>query len=525
MSTVRSVDALGALVAAGRTGEAIDAFESGWVELWYVTEPAALRAFLAALPPDRIAGSPGLRFVAVASGLTTGPEAWALVDKSMARIRSGHRSDEEVLLAHLLSSHQHRATGQYLQARLLLDGARPVTTRIAFVSEGDVDPALLAFSRLQYGITALLGGDVAGARNLLQAAYDAEGLHGSPAGRAYVGSHLALVCAVAGELLAAEEHLARAEAFAAGLGRVVTATADALRLARLILFIDRRILPGAGRIVQARKPASFGVLWPLALWAHVQFLLLTGRHEAGLRLVAQAETATLGDDTGEGIASEVGRATRADLNLALGNVREAWVAVEPGSSRSPWSAVAEATVLYVSGEFETVRYAARVARAAHDLTPRESVRLRGLEAAACIAGGDDDSARRMLDAIVALARKQGWRSFVSCLPRPLVAFALREGRLPAELAEGARDAVGIWVPGPALAAPLSPRERLVFRLLLEGVARADIADRLGVSINTVKTQIRSLYSKLGVTSRAEVLQKVALMPPDWTYDVPDWSGT
>ncbi|MCR1784666.1 LuxR C-terminal-related transcriptional regulator [Nocardioides carbamazepini] len=524
MSTVNSVGALGALVAGGRMHEAIDTFESGWVDLWYTTEPAALRSFLAGVPSERLARSPALRFVAVASGLTTGSGAWALVDEAMAQIRRGHRTDEEILLAYLLSSYQHRATGQFLQARLLLDGARPVATRLAVAPDSDVDPALLAFSRLQYGLTALLGGDVVGARNLLQTAYDAEGLHGSPAGRAHVGAHLALVCAVAGELVAAEEHLARAEALASGLGRLVTATADALRLTRLILFVDHRALPAAGRMVQARTPASYGILWPLALWVHAQFLLLTGRYEVGLRLLSQAEVAAP-SDVGEGIAGEVMRAARADLNLALGNVREAWVAVEPGSSRSPWSAVAEATVLYVSGEFETVRYAARVARAAHDLSLRESVRLRGLEAAACVAGGDEDSARRLLDVVVDLARRQGWRSFVSCLPRPLVAFALREGRLPAELAEAARDAAGVWVPGPALSAPLSPRERLVLRLLLEGVARAGMAERLGVSINTVKTQIRSLYAKLGVASRGEVLQKVALMPPDWTYDVPDWSGT
>ncbi|WGX97364.1 LuxR family transcriptional regulator [Nocardioides sp. L-11A] len=525
MSTVSSADTLGALVAGGRLDEATDAFEADWVELWYTTEPEVLRAVLAALPAETVARNPGMRFVAVASGLTTGADAWALVDEAMAQVRRGHRPDEEILLAHLLSGLQHRAAGQVLQARLVLDGARSAAARIAVVPEGDVDPALVAFSRLQHGLTALLGGDVAGARNLLQTAYDAEGLHGSPAGRAHVGAHLALVCAVAGELLTAEEHLARAEEFAAAPGPLVAATADALRLTRLILLVDRRALPGAGRLVQARPPGSYGTLWPLALWSHAQLHLLTGQYERGLRLLARSVTGLpAGAEAEDGIAGEVTRAARADLNLAVGNVREAWVAVEPGSSRSPWSAVAEATVLYVSGEFETVRYAARVARAAHDLTLRESVRLRGLEAAACLAAGDEDSARRLLGVVVDLARRQGWRSFVSYLPRPLVAFALREGRLPAELAEAPRDAVGVWVPGPALSAPLSPREREVFRLLLEGVARAEIAERLGVSINTVKTQIRSLYAKLGVSSRGEVLQKVALMPPEWTYDVPDWSG-
>ncbi|GAA1516557.1 LuxR family transcriptional regulator [Nocardioides humi] len=522
MSTVVSVDALGELAAAGRVRQAVEEFESSWVQLWYTVEPAALRSLLVRLGPEPIAQHPGLRFVAVASGLVTGTDAWTLVDEAMGAVRRGRRPDDEILLAHLLSGVQHRASGQLLQARLLLDGARPVAARRAMALDGDLDPALVAFARLQYGITALLCGDIADARNLLEAAYDAEGLHGSPAGRAHVAAHLALVCAVAGELLDAAEALAAVDALVAELGQVVAATSDATQLTRMILLIDHRAFPEASRTVQSRTPASYGVLWPLALWAHAQFLLLTERHEQGLRLLGQAEAAVPAGIAGEGIASEIMRAARADFSIALGNVREAWVAVEPGSSRTPWSAVAEATVLYVSGEFETVRYAARVARAAHDLTLRESVRLRGLEAASCVATGDEESARRLLDVLLDTARRQGWRSFVSSLPRPLVAFALTNDLLSGDLAEVARDAVGVWMPGPALAAPLSPRERAVFRLLLEGAARSEIADRLGVSINTVKTQIRSLYAKLGVTSRREVLQKVALMPPAWTYDVPDW---
>ncbi|GHO49285.1 LuxR C-terminal-related transcriptional regulator [Ktedonospora formicarum] len=56
---------------------------------------------------------------------------------------------------------------------------------------------------------------------------------------------------------------------------------------------------------------------------------------------------------------------------------------------------------------------------------------------------------------------------------------------------------------PTNAALLSPQELRVLRLLAAGRSRPDIASELVVSINTVKTQVRSIYSKLNVSSRKD----------------------
>jgi ATP/maltotriose-dependent transcriptional regulator MalT len=53
--------------------------------------------------------------------------------------------------------------------------------------------------------------------------------------------------------------------------------------------------------------------------------------------------------------------------------------------------------------------------------------------------------------------------------------------------------------------PFSRRERQVLRLLATGLSNTEIADELVVSINTVRTHIRSLYHKLKVNSRKEAL--------------------
>lgn len=55
--------------------------------------------------------------------------------------------------------------------------------------------------------------------------------------------------------------------------------------------------------------------------------------------------------------------------------------------------------------------------------------------------------------------------------------------------------------GPAL----TDREAQIMRLLEEGLSNQQIATRLNVTIHTVKNHARSLFSKLGVSSRAEAV--------------------
>ena len=52
---------------------------------------------------------------------------------------------------------------------------------------------------------------------------------------------------------------------------------------------------------------------------------------------------------------------------------------------------------------------------------------------------------------------------------------------------------------------LSPRERLILRRLDEDRTLGQIAAELFVSRNTVKTQVASVYRKLGVTRRADAV--------------------
>jgi len=56
---------------------------------------------------------------------------------------------------------------------------------------------------------------------------------------------------------------------------------------------------------------------------------------------------------------------------------------------------------------------------------------------------------------------------------------------------------------------LTPTETQVVRLVSEGLANKDIAARLVMSRRTVQTHLTHLYTKLGLTSRIQLVQEAA----------------
>jgi LuxR family maltose regulon positive regulatory protein len=76
-------------------------------------------------------------------------------------------------------------------------------------------------------------------------------------------------------------------------------------------------------------------------------------------------------------------------------------------------------------------------------------------------------------------------------------------------------------PGPAprlakVPASLTARELAVLRLLPTRLSTREIGRELHVSVNTVRSQVRSVYRKLGATSRAEAVtqaRQLGLLSP------------
>jgi LuxR family maltose regulon positive regulatory protein len=79
-------------------------------------------------------------------------------------------------------------------------------------------------------------------------------------------------------------------------------------------------------------------------------------------------------------------------------------------------------------------------------------------------------------------------------------FAITEAFAPRNSRKISGEGV---VPG---ASPLSGREMDVLRGLSQGLTRDEIAKTSAISVNTVKSVIRSVYNKLGAQNRADAVR-------------------
>lgn len=86
---------------------------------------------------------------------------------------------------------------------------------------------------------------------------------------------------------------------------------------------------------------------------------------------------------------------------------------------------------------------------------------------------------------------------------------VRTGGAPmsAEIARRVVEAFHHQPKPPGEEANLSKRETEILELLTQGLANKEIADRLGLSIETVRVHLRRIYDKLHVHSRTEAAMK------------------
>jgi LuxR family transcriptional regulator, maltose regulon positive regulatory protein len=160
------------------------------------------------------------------------------------------------------------------------------------------------------------------------------------------------------------------------------------------------------------------------------------------------------------------------------------------------------------------------------------IEILALIALAQAATGDLPQAKQTLAQTLALAQAEGWRrlfldegermvallraTLPSLSDESLAAFARTllnaGGKLntepeafdSAERQTTLPDSQPPTLNAEWLEEPLSPQELRVLRLLAAGLSNPEIAEELVVSVNTIKTQVQSIYRKLNVSSRKEV---------------------
>ncbi|GAA1511574.1 hypothetical protein GCM10009788_14980 [Nocardioides humi] len=210
---------------------------------------------------------------------------------------------------------------------------------------------------------------------------------------------------------------------------------------------------------------------------------------------------------GDNVASEHLCGVLALLWLAAGDLAAARAVIESQPADSPHLSPARLAALLHAGHYREALRCAATELALPGHTVRTRAATQTLAAAAALRQGDEAEALVLLQGAAIAYETYGVRSHLTYLSdhdhQALVRFAGRVG--PAGLAAY----VDVGLPRTAATTTRTPtltsRERAVLQALaVHGSTRA-AAEVLYVSPNTVKTQLRSVYRKLGVSSREAAL--------------------
>ena len=282
----------------------------------------------------------------------------------------------------------------------------------------------------------------------------------------------------------------------------------AAQLARAIALTDMAD-PAAGAAIEAlTEPGHRDDLWASTVFARAHYAVLSGDRSEISRMSNEVRAAMR--HVSRGSLIEVVLASQLVELLIVDNavdVAEQVVARFPGSVVS-WAA--EAKVALSARRYSEAIAAANKAISVPQRSWRTTVECHVILTSAHHAIGDEVAAREAFRHAARMAQGIGQRRPFLLMPRFLFdRFAEDDARvlalwpgdgMPADASATATSVADL----PTLTA----REIQILRALESYPGPVGIGGELGLSINTVKTHLRAIYRKLGVSSRTEALAAI-----------------
>jgi LuxR family maltose regulon positive regulatory protein len=525
---------------AQRAGELI---AQHWLELFLHGGSAAMRGPMAQLPPEVVASDPRLAAAVAGSRLQDGDLQDAERHLAIARAAGEQagppgeeRQSEPGPTPHAEMSHTETSQSEAIiavvalrHARLCVhptdaerfagelsaaahDGARHCWTALRSFALCDLGATLLWSGREREAAVAHLDEALALAteHNHEQVALDCL-------------AQLAVVNVLRGELTQAEERSKRAVELAEQGGWCEGPAAACAHLAAATCAYQRGELGHAegllARAAVAADTAETPVRLAVGLLQALTLAAAGQRSAARGALKLSAIRSELADGApAPGFVRIVLDDAEPRVLMAAGEVEQARATLAGALEVAPDSVallVRQASFELRDGEPELARASLARARAEqrHKPYPHPAVLLEAwlLQALADRAAGDPHAAFEALDRALALAEREPFRdAFLLNGPavRELLELQAQEGTAHPALLEVLLDGVGEGpASGAVLAEPLTEREQRILRYLPTMLTNAEIGAEVFVSLNTVKTHLRSIYRKLGANGRADAVER------------------
>lgn len=434
--------------------------------------------------------------------LSTAYEAMANPDPEYLSARTvtvgapGHDPQQQYFFAIFLMS-AYRAVGRHKEAVEQAESVRKHQGRLVSVLDTHGGWALSA--SVQLGVSAMLAGDF----HRALAAFTEAQLHVEVPAFAFLTRDAlvksALIQAAFGDPYQAQTLLDRA----AQIPRTPSwaeSQIDVHRDFTQILLCDGE---EARELLEKIQLHDVGEMWPFYIMAIHHLLESAGYRDELEYQLLMFETLALPMTEGHGFSGSIIPLKRALIAMGAGRRAEAQELIDRADPDMLYTQLIEAAShLYAGRPKEALSRATRLRSKTVGLRLVELRRL-AIVAAANYMNGDKHDSLKTLEQAAKVPR--GLSAFEVQLFSPETRRLAEQHLTDWPLEEHHASTFLAGLPDPEAA--LSERELVIIREMSRGHTRAQIAENLYISLNTVKSQLRSAYRKLGVSSGTSAVRE------------------
>ncbi len=488
---------------------AVDIVEQSWVSM-LAGHMELLRSILVRIPVEytenKIAVQAGLnlftrngsRSTSMIDGLPRHVEALrqlAATDEGIDRLRIGS-----------VQSIMHRVSGDFPTAAKLAVHLSQLSGYILEVAPERITDELPVL-RLQWGITHQLAGNLTASSIELNMAYRGREAANTGFVAANAAGSSALNWAMVGEPNRAQLWLDYQSKHLIPAGWLEQMVQVSGLVARALVALDHLDAgTAADTLATLGEPSHREELWAYIVYARCLHALATGTAFAALVFLRRQRAAHPHRARAGSAAMPLLAAMEIDLLLASGDGNNAFVLAQAltAPETHPWTLISVARLHYLTGDYHAALTLCR------ELDADQQARNPGLhtetlllEASIHLRMGHPLRAGNCWKCALTIAEQTGaFRPFTTIASADIDELQRIQ---PSELTPAVlADLRPVFPPAVPLVV-VTDREHAVLTLLATGMGTADIAKELFVSINTVKTQLRTLYQKIGAHNRHDVV--------------------